>query len=202
MSSGHPAASAPSVVIGDLRFVPMIEPGELREGVARVAAELAARWAGELPLMVCVLNGAAIFHADLVRMMPFPLEVDYLRVSSYQGGIASSGTIIFTANLSTQVTGRNVIVVEDIVDTGRTAEWLRRYLLENGAGTVEVAALLYKREADRVGRRPEYVAFEIPDRFVVGYGLDYMQQGRNLSALHVLEDLPPTASQPGAAGIR
>ena len=190
------------MAIGDLRFVPMIDRGEILEGVGRVAAELTERWSGKLPLMVCVLNGAAIFHADLVRMMPIPLEVDYLRVSSYQGGLSSSGTIIFTANLSTQITGRNVIVVEDIVDTGRTADRLRRHMLESGAATVEIATLLYKGEADLVGRRPEYVAFDIPDRFVVGYGLDYMQQGRNLPAIHVLDDLPPTLSTSGESDAR
>lgn len=185
------AEPAPAVAIGGLRFVPLLGADELRRGIARVAGELTARYAGCQPVMLCVLNGAAIFHADLVRMMPIPLEVDYVRVSSYLGEMASSGTIIFTADASTQLAGRNVIVVEDIVDTGRTAERLRRHLLEQGAASVEVAALLYKADADLVGRRPDYVAFDLPNRFVVGFGLDYMQQGRNLPALYVLDDSLP-----------
>jgi hypoxanthine phosphoribosyltransferase len=180
-----------SVMIDGLRFVPMIAAEELRHGIAAVADLLVERYRERNPLMVCVLNGAAIFHADLIRLMPIPLEVDYLRVSSYNGGLSSSGTIIFTASVSTQLAGRNVIVVEDIVDTGRTVDRLREYFMEGGAASVEVASLLYKREAHTVGDPPEYVAFEIPNRFVVGFGLDYRQRGRNLPAVYLLNDILP-----------
>jgi hypoxanthine phosphoribosyltransferase len=176
------------VTVGDLRFVPMIDAGRIEWEVTRLGASLTERYADRRPLVVCVLNGAAVFHADLIRRMPIPLEVDYVRVSSYEGGLVSSGAINFTAGAGTLLDGRNVILVEDIVDTGRTALALRRYFRENGAASVEVAALLYKREADLIGAEPEYVAFEIPNRFVVGYGLDYMQQGRNLPAIYVLDD--------------
>ncbi len=185
-----------AVRVGGMRFVPMIGPDELRTGIAGLAGGLTARYADTLPLLVCVLNGAAIFHADLARMLPFPLQLDYIRVSSYQGGMESSGTIIFTTECSTQITGRHVIICEDIVDTGRTAERLKRYFTDGGAASVAVAALLYKREADLVGAPPEYVAFEIPDRFVIGFGLDYMQEGRNLPAVYVLDDTPPDEALP------
>lgn len=193
---GEQVTEMDSVTIGDLRFLPMISAEEIRNGIARLASELVERYrnGSQPPLLVCVLNGAAIFHADLIRMMAIPLEVDYLRVSSYGGGRESSGTIIFTAESGTQPEGRNVIVVEDIVDTGRTVERLREYFSQKGAASVEVASLLYKPEADLLRHPPEYVVFEIPNCFVVGYGLDYRQQGRNLPALYMLDMLHATNS--------
>ncbi len=176
------------VVIGDRRFVPMIDETRLREGIARVAAEISARYADRVPLVVGVLNGGAIFHAELIRRMSIPLRVDYLRASSYHGGTESSGHVRFTAEPGTLTAGENVILVEDIVDTGRTAARLRRFFMERGAASVELATLLYKKEADVLGGAPEYVAFEIPDRFVVGFGLDYMELGRNIPAIYVLDE--------------
>jgi hypoxanthine phosphoribosyltransferase len=179
-----------SVAIGELRFVPMIAPDAIAHEVDRVAERLTERYAGTNPLVVCVLAGAAIFHSDLVRRLSFPLELDYIRVSSYNGALSSSGTIIFTAESSTRAEGRNVIIVEDIVDTGRTVQRLREYFSGQGAATVAVASLLYKREADLHASAPEFVAFEIPNHFVIGYGLDYMGQGRNLPAVYVLDEGP------------
>jgi len=181
-------ARSEPVMIGALRFVGMIGAEVIEREVERLGSDLTSRYAGLNPILICVLNGAAIFHADLVRALRFPIELDYIRVSSYNGGLESSGTIIFTAEGSTRVEGRHVILVEDIVDTGRTVQRLREYFTEQGAASVSAAALLYKREADLIGRAPEFVAFEIPNRFVIGYGLDYMGQGRNLPAVYVLDD--------------
>jgi hypoxanthine phosphoribosyltransferase len=169
----------------------MISADELASGIARVASQLTTQYAGLRPVVMCVLNGAALFHADLIRQLPFPLEVDYMRIASYHGGRTSTGTLIFTAEPGTQIRGRNVIVVEDIVDSGRTVESIREFCLNAGAETVEVAALLYKREAHQFGAPPEYVAFEIPDRFVIGFGLDYRNEGRNLPAVYVLDESVP-----------
>jgi hypoxanthine phosphoribosyltransferase len=180
--------TAEIVSIGDLRFRRMIAADELAAGIARVASRLTGRYAGLKPVVICVLNGAALFHADLIRQLPFPLEVDYIRVASYHGGLSSSGSLIFTAEPGTQIRGRNVIVVEDIVDSGRTVESIRHFCMNAGAESVEVATLLYKREAQQFGAPPQYSAFEIPDRFVVGFGLDYQNEGRNLPAVYVLDD--------------
>jgi hypoxanthine phosphoribosyltransferase len=166
----------------------MIAADELAIGIARVASQLTGRYAGLRPVVICVLNGAALFHADLIRLLPFPLEVDYMRVASYHGGLSSTGTLNFTAEPGTQIRGRNVIVVEDIVDSGRTVESIREFCLNAGAESVEVATLLYKREAHQFGAPPEYRAFEIPDRFVIGFGLDYKNEGRNLPAVYVLDE--------------
>ncbi|HVZ38568.1 MAG TPA: hypoxanthine phosphoribosyltransferase [Candidatus Kapabacteria bacterium] len=175
------------LMIGGHRFVPMIDAAAIAAAVRRIGSEIRALFRNTDPLVVCVLNGAALFHADLIRAIGGELEVDYLRVGSYDGGMASTGRINFTAAPGTSPRDRNVILVEDIVDTGRTADHLRRYYQQEGAASVAVAALLYKREADLLGHPPEFLGFEIPDRFVVGYGLDYRQQGRNLPAVYVLE---------------
>ena len=177
-----------NVVIGGLRFGPMIAQERIREGIARIAMQLTADYAVADPVMVCVLNGAAIFHADLIRQLRFPLAVDYLRVSSYGGEMESSGRVTFSAIPGTQTAGRNVIIVEDIVDTGRTVARLREYFHEQGADSVAVVTLLYKRDAHHLGPPPEYVVFDIPNRFVVGFGLDYHEQGRNLPGIYVLEE--------------
>jgi hypoxanthine phosphoribosyltransferase len=187
----QPPMSHPGrVVIDGLRFREMIPGEQIASEIAAMADELVRRHALSNPILLCILNGAAFFHADLVRRMPIPLEVDYLRVASYHGETRSSGRVIFTAEPGTQMAGRNVILVEDIVDSGGTVEFLREYLLQQGAASVDVATLLYKPEAHRIGPRPAFVGFEIPDRFVIGFGLDYRQQGRNLPSIYVLDEDP------------
>lgn len=185
----QPLLIASRVTVGDLQFRVMIDGDALEQGIAAVAGRLTSAYQGRSPLVVCVLNGAAMFHAELVLRMPIPVELDYIRVASYGDRMDSSGSVNFTAEGSTQIEGRNVILVEDIVDTGMTVRKLRSYYRDHGARSVEVAALLYKREADRFGEAPEYFAFEIPNRFVIGFGLDYRQQGRNLPAIYALDDV-------------
>lgn len=180
-------ASNADVEVSGLQFESWIDSETIVEGVERVAEQITDRYRYRRPVVVCVLNGAAIFHADLIRRLHFPLEVDYIRVSSYEGGTESTGRVRFTAAGSTEIEGRNVIIVEDIVDTGRTGAALRQHFRELGALQIEMAALLYKPEADLIGVPPEYVAFEIPNRFVVGYGLDYRGEGRNLPAIYALK---------------
>ncbi len=186
---GNPLIGAARVSVADREFRLMIGAAQLDAEIARVAGELTERYRESNPLVVCVLNGAAMFHADLVRRMPIQMELDYLRASSYGDRMESSGAVKLAAEGSTRIEGRNVILVEDIVDTGTTVRRLREYYRERGAGSVEVAALLYKPEADRFGEAPEYAAFRIPNRFVVGFGLDYRQQGRNLPGVYVLDDV-------------
>ncbi len=182
------ATSLLPVTLGDLRFLPLIPPEEIAREVDRLAGILASRHQGEPPLVVCVLGGAAPFHTDLVRAMPIDLEVDYLRTASYHGGLVSTGELIITAPPGTQAGGRNVIIVEDIVDTGRTIRSLCEMYHELGAARIETASLLFKPEAAQsTGYRPDYICFEIPDRVVVGYGLDYNGLGRNLPAIYILD---------------
>lgn len=176
------------VVLHDRLFVPYITPQEIARGVEEVAARIRDRRSESAPLLICVLKGATLFFADLLRSLDFPVTIDFVRASSYGNGMVSGETLTFTAEPGTEIAGRNVIVVEDIIDTGRTVTALREYFAARHAQTVEVAALLYKPAAHHTGEKPEYVAFEIADRFVVGYGLDYAEQGRNLSGIYVLAE--------------
>ena len=180
------------VRVRDRQFQVMISPEEIAREVARIGQEI-DRWSredrsdeSEPLLLLCVLKGANIFCADLMRGIKEPLALDVVGGSSYGEEMTSSGSLTFTAHPGTEIRGRDVIVVEDIVDSGETLAGLRRYLQERGAASVQVAALLYKPTGSNAGPPPEYQGFTIDDRFVVGYGLDYGERGRQLPAIYAL----------------
>jgi hypoxanthine phosphoribosyltransferase len=134
-----------------------------------------------------VLNGAFIFTADLVRHLNWDPEVQFVRLSSYHGGTKSTGQMRVLLDLLNSPENRDILIVEDIVDTGRTLEWLRGDLLHKGARSVRTATLLFKQEMYLLETPPEYYCFRIPGTFVVGYGLDYAERGRNLRAIYSLK---------------
>jgi len=135
-----------------------------------------------------VLKGAFVFLADLIRALDIPLEVDFIRVSSYGSDTKSSGEVTIGHHITTDIAGRPVILVEDIVDTGLTLDAIGRYLKERGPTEVRVCALLARHSALKAGARVDYLGFAIPDGFVVGYGLDYAQQYRQLPEIYILEE--------------
>ncbi|MCB0713642.1 MAG: hypoxanthine phosphoribosyltransferase [Ignavibacteriae bacterium] len=184
--------SPEDILLKGKRFVLSFSLSEIENAVDRIASRLDRDFEPEegeaSPLLVCVLKGATPFFSDLIRRLCQPVQLDFVRASSYGGEMVSSGSLTFTAEPGTEIRGRNVIVVEDIIDTGRTASALRRYFHQKGAASVTVAALLYKPEAGDLSEKPDYVGFEIPDRFVVGYGLDYAEEGRNLAGIYVLDE--------------
>lgn len=155
-------------------------------GAAITADYQAAVAAGEQLILVGVLRGAAPFMADLARAVKLPLEMDYLRASSYGDSATSSGTVRIQRDPSANVEGRHVIIVEDVVDTGLTLERLRDDLLAHGPRSVQVAALLRKQHPGQIPVECRYVGFTCPDEFVVGYGLDYAERYRNLPYIGVL----------------
>jgi hypoxanthine phosphoribosyltransferase len=146
-------------------------------------------------LLVGVLKGAVMVMADLSRALAHPAEMDWMAVSSYGSGTKSSGVVRILKDLDRDISGRNVLVVEDIVDSGLTLSWLLRNLRSRGPASVEVCALLRKPEAAQVAVPVKYVGFDIPNEFVVGYGLDYAERYRTLSVVgtlapHVYEGSP------------
>ncbi|MEA3402100.1 MAG: hypoxanthine phosphoribosyltransferase [Armatimonadota bacterium] len=158
---------------------------EIRDAVERLAGELTED-VGELsPILVGVLNGAFVFLADLVRRLDFPLEIDFMNASSYGEGTVSEGLEIQT-DLSLDVEGRHVVLVDDILDTGQTLQGLVRHVTGRGAASVRTCCLLDKPARRTVDFEADYVGIEIPDRFVVGYGLDFAQRHRNLPFIGVL----------------
>ena len=175
------------VSYGGMTFVPMLTREAIASEVARVAGEIARGCESENPLFVCVLNGAFIFAADLMRECGIPgAEITFIRLKSYEG-TSSTGNVKQVLGLTADVAGREVIIVEDIVDTGATAVQLRQMLAERGARSVKMATLLFKPDSLRQGPAPEYVGFSIPKQFIIGYGLDIDEQARNLPDIYVLK---------------
>ena len=166
----------------------LIEEVEIRQRVAQMARRIEADYRGREPHFVGVLKGAAIFHADLVRELTLPLTMDFLSVSSYGAAMASAGPLTLDKDLEDDIEGKHVILVEDIVDSGRTAAFLFRWLPERKPASLRLCALLSKPSRRQFPARPDYVGFDVPDRFVVGYGLDYNQMYRNLPYIAALRE--------------
>ena len=159
---------------------------EIAARVADLGAQLAADYAGRTPVLVSVLKGSIVFLADLIRAMDVPLNVDLMEVSSYGSATESSGQVRILKDLSSSIEGRDVVVVEDIIDTGLTLNYLLRYLAERHPASVRVCCLLDKPARRLAEIEIDYRGFTIPDRFVIGYGLDYDERYRNLPYVGVL----------------
>lgn len=159
---------------------------ELAAKILELAARVDADYKDKQVLLVGVLKGAIMAMADLTRSMQTHIEMDWMAVSSYGSGTKSSGVVRILKDLDRDITGRHVLIVEDIVDSGLTLSWLRSNLLSRGAATVEILAILRKPDAAKVEVDVKYVGFDIPKEFVVGYGLDFDEKYRNLSFIGVL----------------
>jgi hypoxanthine phosphoribosyltransferase len=158
----------------------LVSADELQRRVSELGAEISRDYAGRSLLLVGVLKGAVFFLSDLMRFIEIPVEVDFMAVASYGSATDSSGVVRILKDLDVAIEGRDVLIVEDIVDSGLTLQYLIRNLGSRDPRTLEVCALLTKPERRKVDLPTRYVGFEIPDRFVVGYGLDYDERYRNL----------------------
>ena len=158
----------------------LIAPERLQLRVAELAAQIDADYAGCELLLVGVLKGAVMIMADLARAMHLPVHMDWMAVSSYGSGTKSSGVVRILKDLDTDITGRHVLVVEDIVDSGLTLSWLVQNLQSRGPASVRVCVLLRKPSAARMDVDVTYTGFDIDDAFVIGYGLDYAERYRNM----------------------
>lgn len=154
---------------------------------AEIGKAIACDFAGKNPLLICILKGAGIFHADLVRQIEIPSALDYIAVASYGASTHTTGEVRLVKDLDCPVIQRHVIIVEDIVDTGLTLQYLRHVLESRGPASVSVCALLSKPARRAVDVKVDYIGFEIPDVFVVGYGLDYAERYRNLPDIGILK---------------
>jgi len=163
----------------DLERVLLTEE-QLGQRLDEIAAQIDEDYAGREILLVGVLKGAVMVMADLARRISTPLAMDWMAVSSYGSGTKSSGVVRILKDLDADLTGRHVLIVEDIIDSGLTLSWLLSNLRSRGPATVEIATMLRKPEASKVDVDVRYVGFDIPNEFVVGYGLDYAEKYRNL----------------------
>lgn len=173
--------------VQDVGRVLVSEPA-LQARIVELGAQITADYRGRPPLLVGVLKGAFMFMADLSRAITLPVEVDFMAVSSYGSATRTSGVVRIVKDLDVDLYERHVLVVEDIVDSGLTLNYLQRYLLARGPASLEVCALLVKDGQQRTDIDLRYVGFHIPAEFVVGYGLDVDERLRNLPAIHAHSD--------------
>jgi len=165
----------------------VLDEKAIREGVARIARAIEADFPTSTPLLIGVLKGAVMVMADLARELRIPIEMDWMAVSSYGQSTQSSGVVRIVKDLDISLEGRHVVIVEDIVDSGLTLSWLLENFASRQAASVKVASLLRKPDALKVDVPVDYLGFDIPNDFVVGYGLDYAEAYRNLKGVGVLK---------------
>jgi hypoxanthine phosphoribosyltransferase len=166
----------------------LISAESLQSCVREMGAQITRDYAGRRPELICVLKGAMVFMSDLVRAIDLPLTMDFIAVSSYGKGMNTTGEVKIVKDLDEPLEGRDIILVEDILDTGLTLGYLVRSFISRGATSVKIATLLNKPERRKVDVEVSYQGFEIPDKFVVGYGLDFAERYRNLPFIAVLND--------------
>ncbi|HEX3242805.1 MAG TPA: hypoxanthine phosphoribosyltransferase [Solirubrobacterales bacterium] len=166
----------------------LVPAEDLQRRVVELGEQISAEYEGRDLVMVGVLKGAVIFLADLMRHITVPSEIDFMALSSYGSQTDSSGVVRILKDLDASIAGRDVLVVEDIIDSGLTLQYLMRSLNARDPASLEVCALLAKPDRLRVDLEPRYVGFEIPNRFAIGYGLDHAQRYRNLDFVAALKD--------------
>ena len=171
-------------VIGEI----LVQPDDLKQKVRDLGKQISIDYAGRDLVMICVLKGAVFFLADLMRAVDIPCEVDFMAVSSYGSATDSSGVVRILKDLDRPIAGRDVLIVEDIVDSGLTLQYLMRNLGARNPASLDVCALLTKPDRRKVELPIRFVGFEIPDRFAIGYGLDFAERYRNLPYVAALED--------------
>ena len=165
----------------------LLSEEEIKARVQEMGDELYGAFQDKNPMFVGVLNGCFIFMADLVRAAQLKSELEFIGVSSYKNSTKSSGVVQITRDLQRDISGRNIIIVEDILDSGNTLAFLKNYLMTKGAASITIATLLDKPARREKPIKADYVGFVVPDEFVVGYGLDYAQQYRNMPYIGVLK---------------
>ena len=164
----------------DIEWRVMISEEDIRRRTRELAEAVDADFAGEDIVLLCNLKGAFIFLADFCRELKTLHEVDFIATSSYKGTTSSSGAVRIVKDLKADINGRHVLIIEDIIDSGRTLDYVRRYLALHDPASIKIVALLDKKTARKVDIEADYVGFEIPDKFVLGYGLDFYEHYRNL----------------------
>ena len=166
----------------------LISHDEIAKAVDRLAHEIRRDYLDKHPLLIGILKGSFVFMADLIRQLDLPLEVDFVKLSSYGAAKESSGKVSIVQGLKTRIKGRDVLVVEDIVDTGITTSFLLDYLKKKKPSSLKLCALTDKPSRHRIPVSIDYLGFTVPDKFIVGYGIDFDERFRNLPHIYTVED--------------
>jgi hypoxanthine phosphoribosyltransferase len=173
------------IQIKDKTFETYLTEGQIKQRIEELGAQIGADFEGEELVLLGVLNGSFVVMADLVRTIPLPLSCEFIKISSYSG-MESTGKVMEVIGIPASIEGKNVLVVEDIVDTGNSMAYLKRQLESLHPKRIAIATLLFKKEAFLFNYPLDYVGFEIPNKFVVGFGLDYDGEGRNYPDIYQL----------------
>ena len=176
-----------TVTINKERFRLFITEDQIQKRVAELAAEIERDYTGRTPIFIGVLNGAFIFFSDLIRQIHLECEIDFFKLSSYGDAKISSGNVKLLKDLNCQVKGREIIVVEDIIDSGLSIDYIKKLVMKQNPLSFAVATLLYKSDCVKIDFKVNYIGFPIPNHFVIGYGLDYSQKARNLRSIYILD---------------
>ena len=175
-----------NITVLDKEFVPYISEQAIQEKITALAAQLNKEYAGKKPIFLSILNGSFLFTADLFKQITIEAEVCFIKLASYKG-TTSSGNVITAIGLDANLSGRDIIILEDIIDTGKTLHHFLPQLESSNPSSIKIAVLLNKTEALAFPVKVDYACFDIPNKFVVGYGLDYDGLGRNTKAIYQLK---------------
>lgn len=170
---------------GDLSKI-LVTEEEIKAAVKKLGQQITADYQGKAPMVIGILKGAVVFYSDLIREIDLPLRTDFMALSSYGSATKTTGVVKVMKDLDRDIVGQDVLIVEDIVDSGMTLSYLKKMLSDRGAASIKIVTLLDKPARRRVDLKADYFCFEIPDEFVVGYGLDYDEKYRNIPDIGVL----------------
>ena len=165
----------------------LITENQLKTKVKELADKISKEYNGKNPLLICILKGSVLFTSDLLKNLSTPCQIEFMAVSSYGASTKSSGEVKLTKDLNVPIANRDVIIIEDIVDSGNTLSYLKRVLLQRNPNSVKICTLLDKPERRKVDLEADFVGFTIPDEFVVGYGLDYKEDYRQYPEIYILK---------------
>lgn len=172
--------------VGNEKFVTLLTEEEIQNRVKELGKQITLDYTGKLPIFIGVLNGSFLFLADLVRQVNIHHEIDFFKLSSYGDSKISSGDVKLIKELNADISERHIIIVEDIVDTGLSIKYINDMLSKHNPASVKIASLLVKPDSLKYKSKIDYIGFEIPNEFVIGYGLDYAQKFRNLNSIYAL----------------
>ncbi len=176
------------VHIGNEVFVPLIKDEDIQSRVAELGKQISEDYKGKLPIFIGILNGSFIFLSDLIKNVEINCEIDFFKLSSYGDAKISSGNVKLLKELNADINDRHLIIVEDIVDSGLSIKYIEELLEHFTPASMKVASLLVKPGSLKYNVKIDYIGFEIPSKFVIGYGLDYAQKYRNLKSIYVLSE--------------
>jgi hypoxanthine phosphoribosyltransferase len=180
--------SKSEIFVGSEKFVPMLSETEIQKRISELAFEISEEYKTKLPIFIGVLNGSFMFMSDLMKYININCEIDFFKLSSYGDEKISSGKVKLVKDLNADIKDRHIIIVEDIVDSGLSIKYVEELIQEHKPASMKVVTLLLKPDSLKYDIKIDYIGFKIPNKFVIGYGLDYAQKYRNLSSIYVLSD--------------